>query len=205
MTLPDDSATASPRSGEAALLKRIREGDLDAFQRLVRPYETRIYRTILRMVRDRDRADDLYQEAMLGAFENLHTFRGTSAFGSWLYRVAVNRALMEMRTSWRKMVISEHDLPEFRWNGMHDKSVHDWATSAEEPAERAELRVALKSALEDLPEVDRMIVWLKDAEGESHDVIASLTGLSVSATRTRLHRARLWLRAQLAEHAGGAK
>jgi RNA polymerase sigma-70 factor (ECF subfamily) len=86
--------------------------------------------------------------------------------------------------------------------GMHARPIRDWAESAENPARRAELRAALEAALGGLPELDRAVVWLKDAEGQSHEDIAAATGLTVPATRSRLHRARLWLRSQLAQHVG---
>ncbi len=88
-------------------------------------------------------------------------------------------------------------MPQFNWMGWHAQPVHDWAESADAPADRAELRAALMNALGALPAIDRAIVWMKDAEGLAYEEIAALIGLSVLATRTRLHRAHLRLRARL--------
>jgi len=191
-----------PSPEEAVLVARVRQGDLPAFEELIQPYERRVYRGILRITRDPTEAADVYQEALLAAFEKLDGFRGDAAFGSWLYRIAVNCAFMRRRAPAHTRVISEEDLPKFNWMGMHAQPVRDWAESAEAPVRRAELRAALQTALDTLPELDRAIVWLKDGEGQSHEDIAAATGLTVSATRSRLHRARLWLRAQLAPYGG---
>lgn len=186
-------------------MARVRAGDLSAFEALIRPYENRVYRAALRITRDPATAADVYQDALLAAFERLESFRGDAAFGSWLHRIAMNCALMRRRAPAHTRVVPEDDLPRFSWMGMHAQPVRDWAESAEAPAERAELRRALAAALDALPEVDRAIVWLKDAEGLAHEDIAAATGLSVSATRSRLHRARLALRTQLSRHAGGER
>ncbi|MFQ5664801.1 MAG: RNA polymerase sigma factor [Candidatus Binatia bacterium] len=188
---------------EAALVARVLDGDSPAFEELIRPYEGRVYQVVLKILRNSADAADVYQEAMLSAFEKLASFRGTAAFGTWLHRIAVNCALMRRRSAARNPVTLEEDIPQFNWMGMHAQPGQDWTESAEAPARRAELRTALTRALEGLPEVDRAIVWLKDAEGATHEDIAAATGLSVAATRTRLHRARLWLRAQLQRYAGG--
>ncbi|HWP67021.1 MAG TPA: sigma-70 family RNA polymerase sigma factor [Candidatus Limnocylindria bacterium] len=192
-----------PPVQEAALVARVRQGELSAFEELIRPYERRVYRGILRITRDPTEAADVYQETLLAAFEKFDAFRGEAAFGSWLHRIAVNCALMRHRARKHAPVVLEEDLPKFDWRGMHARPVEDWAESAEAPARRAQLRAALDAALDALPEVDRAIVWLKDAEGESHENIAAATGLTVSATRSRLHRARLLLRARLEKFAGG--
>jgi RNA polymerase sigma-70 factor (ECF subfamily) len=191
-----------PRDEEAALVSRVRQGDLAAFEELIRPYEGRVYGAILRVTHDRTEAADVYQDALLSAFEKLDGFRGDAAFGSWLHRIAVNYALMRLRAPAHTRVVSEEDLPRFNWMGMHARPVRNWAESAEAPAHRTELRAALRTALAALPELDRAIVWLKEAEGESHEEIAAATGLTVPATRTRLHRARLALRAKLAQYVG---
>lgn len=189
---------------EAVLVAKVRDGDSAAFEDLIRPYEGRIYRLVLRITRNPDDAADAYQEALVAAFEKLDGFRGNAAFGTWLHRIAVNCALMRRRAVSRNPVTLEEDLPHFNWMGMHARPVRDWTESAEAPAQRAELRAALARALDGLPDVDRAIVWMKDAEGLSHEEIAEATGMTVVAARTRLHRARLWLRAKLQAHAGDA-
>lgn len=183
----------------------MRQGDLPAFEELLRPYQGRVYQTVLRVVRNAADAADIYQEAVLAAFEKIEGFSGEAAFGTWLHRIAVNRALMHRRSSSRDPVVLEEDLPSFNWMGMHRQPVSTWAESPEVLAERTQLRRLLADALDELPHVERAIVWLKDAEGLTHQEISEATGLSVPATRSRLHRARLWIRARLENVARGSQ
>lgn len=194
---------AAVRRDEAELVAKVRSGDGAAFEDLVRPYDGRVYQTVLRIVQNSAEAADVYQETLLAAFEKLASFEAKSAFGTWLYRIAVNYALMHRRATARAPVVLEDDLPKFNWLGMHVRPVADFAESAEDPVQRSELRRALSDALALLPEVDRAVVWLKDAEGLSHEEIAVATGLTVSATRSRLHRSRIWLRGRLEGFVGG--
>lgn len=189
----------TPDRDETAPVARARNGDPSAFEDLVRPYAGRVYQTALRITRNAAEAADVYRDTFLAAFEKLDAFRGTAAFGAWLCRIAANGALMRWRAAAHSGVVAEEDLPHFNWMGIQAQRVHEWAESAEAPAQRAELRAALSNALQALPEIDRTMVWLKDAEGLSCEEIASATGLTVSATRSHLHRARLWLRARLAQ------
>ncbi len=196
---------AALRRDEAELVAKVRNGDIAAFEDLVKPYEGRVYQAVLRIVQNAAEAADVHQEALLAAFEKLASFEARAAFGTWLYRIAVNCALMHRRAAARAPVMIEEDLPKFNWLGMHARPVADFTESAENPAQRSQLRRALSDALALLPEVDRAVVWLKDAEGLSHEEIAVATGLTVSATRSRLHRARMWLRERLERFAGGQR
>lgn len=200
---PAADAAAAERN-EAALVAKALRGDGPAFEALLRPYERRTYCIVLRIAGNPADAADAYQDAVLAAFENIGRFRQGAAFGTWLYRIAVNCALMRRRTATRHPLIPDEDVPQFNWMGMHAQPVHDWTESAGALAERAELRVSLTSALGTLPAIDRAIVWMKDAEGLSHEEIAAATSLSVLATRTRLHRARLRLRTRLTAHLDGS-
>jgi len=187
---------------EAALVARALGGESAAFEDLLRPYEARVYHVVRRITRNHADAADVYQEAVLRAFEKLSDYKQEAAFGTWLHRIAVNCALMRLRSSSRSPLVLEDDAVKFNWMGMHTQPVQNWAESAEAPAERAEMRAALSEALEGLSDVDRAIVLMKDAEGLSHEEIAAATGLSPGAARTRLHRARLSLRARLEERFG---
>lgn len=188
---------------EAALIARIRAGDRPAFEELVRPYEGRVYQAVLRVTRNPADAADVYQDAMLAAFEKIEDFRGDSAFKSWLFRIAMNFALMQRRSENRSPVVPEEEVPGFNWMGGFAKPVRHWASTTEEAAHHGELRMALAAAMDELPALERTIVWLKDVEGLSHADIAVATGSTVLAIRTRLHRARLRLRERLADRFGG--
>jgi RNA polymerase sigma-70 factor (ECF subfamily) len=187
---------------ERALIARIRGGDRAAFETLVRPYQGRLYQTILRITRNRADAADLYQDAMLRAYERLDDFRGDASFKSWLFRIAVNGALMHWRARRRRPFLAEDDVPRFNWMGGFARPVVNWASSAEETAHRAQLRTVLTEAMDRLPDLDRTIVWLKDVEGLSHAEIAAATGSTALAVRSRLHRARLRLREWIGDRFG---
>ena len=189
---------------EAGLIARVRQGDLPAFEELLRPFEGRVYQTVLRIVRSAADAADVYQDAVLAAFEKIEDFAGAAGFGTWLHKIAVNRALMHVRSRSRDPVVSEEDLPSFNWMGMHKRPVSAWAESTEVLAQRSQLRSMLRDALNELPHLERTIVWLKDAEGLTHQEIAEATGLSVLATRSRLHRARLVMRSRFEKLLGGS-
>jgi RNA polymerase sigma-70 factor (ECF subfamily) len=190
---------------EGGLIARVRAGDGGAFEDLIRPHEGRVYQTVLRITRNPTDAADVYQNAMLAAFDKLAAFRGDAAFGTWLHQIAVNAALMHRRAARQSPVVLEEDLPSFNWMGGYTQRVHDWSESAEDQVYRAELRRALSDALESLPDLERTIVWLKDVAGLSHDEIATATESTVLAVRTRLHRARLRLRERLARQFRGTQ
>lgn len=187
-----------PNGEDRALVARAREGEAAAFEDLIRPHAGRIYQTVLRITRNPADAADVYQEAMLAAYEKMGEFRGEAAFKSWLFRIAVNCALMHRRAEKRNPVMASEDIPLFNWMGGHAEPVRSFASSSEDAAQHSELRALLSEALNELPEVDRTIVWLKDVEGLSHADIAAATESTVLAVRSRLHRARLRLRQWLA-------
>ncbi len=190
---------------EASLIAAVRDGEVSAFEDLIRPYEGRVYQTVLRITRNEADAADVYQDAIMKAFEKLDGFRGEAAFGTWLYQIAVNMALMHRRSSKRSPIVAEEDLPRFNWKGVFAQPVQDWSESAEDTADRAQLRRYLTEALDSLPDIDRTAVWLKDVLGLSHKEVAEVTDSTVIAVRSRVHRARLRLREQLAGIFGGER
>jgi len=187
---------------EAALIAAVRAGETSAFEELIQPHEGRVYQTVLRIMRNEADAADVYQNAIMRAFEKLDGFRGDAAFGTWLYQIAVNAALMHRRSAGRSPVVSEEDLPSFNWMGGYARPVQDWGESPEDQAYRSQLREGLLDELDALPDIDRTVVWSKDALGLSHQEIAAATDSTVLAVRTRLHRARLRLRERLSRRFG---
>lgn len=185
------------KSVATPLTERVRNGDSPAFEELIYPYEGRVYQAILRITRNAADAADIYQDTMLTAYERIDQLRGEASFPGWLFRIAVNRALMHRRSARRQPTIAEDDLPRFDWMGRAADRPKNWASSAEDAAGRAELRQLLSEALEALTDIDRSVVWLKDVEGLTHAEIAAATDSTVLAIRTRLHRSRLRLRAWL--------
>lgn len=166
---------------DSELVRRSRAGDLAAFEDLYRRHVDKVFGLCLRMVADRARAEDLTQEAFVRAWRKLASFRGRSAFGTWLHRLTVNVVLGELRSSRRR----EQPLA---------------ATPAESGAvtqPQADHGIDLERAIASLPQQARTIFVLFDVEGYRHREIAAMTGLSEGTSKAHLHRARKLLREAL--------
>jgi RNA polymerase sigma-70 factor (ECF subfamily) len=184
----------TPEPTEAELLDRARSGDIAAFEELSGAYADRLFMLLLRLLGDPDEAMDVAQEVMLRAWLGITRFRGRSSYFTWLYRIAVNEANRALdRRSRRPAGVSigarELDLP---------------ASPAQEPARAAEsneLRQALREALMQLPPQLRTAIVLRDAEGLSTEESAEIAGVSQAAFKSRLHQARLRVRAAIGDTA----
>jgi RNA polymerase sigma-70 factor (ECF subfamily) len=186
---------------DRALLAQAQEGDIAAFEALVDRHKDRVYGLAFRMTRSEADAAEIAQETFLSAYQHLKDFRGDAAFGSWVHRIAANHALMRLRH--RKVVDAAHEeltQPEFNERGSYvEYPTNDWSRRADEKALDAELRKAIQEATDRLPEEYRRVFLLKDVEGLSYEQIAEITGDSVPAIKSRLHRARLALRTAIDE------
>jgi RNA polymerase sigma-70 factor (ECF subfamily) len=204
--LTPDAATGTlrpPMSDAAledrALLDRAQEGDMDAFESLVERHRDRIYGLALRMTRSEADAAEIVQDTFLAAYQNLKAFRGEAAFGSWVHRIAANNALMRLRHQ-RVVEAATDELrgPEFNERGsLEEYPEVDWSRRADEKVLDEELGRAIRQATDSLPEGYREVFLLKDVEGMSYEEIAEMMGISVSAVKSRLHRARLALREEI--------
>jgi RNA polymerase sigma-70 factor (ECF subfamily) len=180
------------------LVERARRRDVQAFEELVAKYRSKVYGLALRMMQDASDAEEVLQETFLSAWQNLPTFRGESAFGSWLYRVCANFCLMRLRR--KKVEATEAESqplpgPKFDGDGtLLSIPSYDWSRGTEEKALDHELRVAIERATARLPDEHRTVFLLKDIEGLSYEEIAEAMGTTVPAVKSRLHRARLALR-----------
>ena len=177
-------------------LTRAREGDLGAFEELVRAYQADVYRFAYHLTRDRATAEDVTQEAFVNAWRRLDTFRGGS-FRSWLFTIAANRARDDLRRAARRPQVSldaARDDPEHA-----DLDPPDRGPTPEAAAEQAELREALESALRALPPDWREVVVLSDIHGLDYAEIAAATGVALGTVKSRLSRARARLREVIAE------
>ncbi len=169
-----------------ALVRRAAAGDVAAFEQLYRQHVGRLYGTILRLVgRDRARAEELTQEAFVRAWQKLASFRHESAFSTWLHRLGVNTALMDLRAR--------------RDDETTDDAALATAAGGAVPfcaGERADLERAVAA----LPPRARAVLVLHDVEGFKHEEIAAELGMAVGSSKAQLHRARGLLRRAL----GGA-
>ena len=181
---------------DAELLARAAQGDLGAFEVLVARHRDHVYALALRMTRSEADAAEITQDTFLAAYQHLKSFRGDAAFRSWLHRIAANNALMRLRH--RRVAASvEEEIrgPELEERGERPASAPgDWSRQADQQALDAELRGAIQAAIDKLPEPYREVVILKDFDDRSYEEIAEITGDSVAAIKSRLHRARLALR-----------
>lgn len=193
---------SSPLENE--LLGSAQRGDISAFEGLVERHRDRVYGLALRMLSSPEDAAEVTQDAFLAAYRNLGEFRGEAQFGSWVYRIAANQALMRLR---HRRVVSKveeplEDLqvqgPTFNERGSLMDEVIPWAgRGTEEEVLDAELRSAIEQAASSLGDEYREVFVLRDLEGMSYGEIAELTRASVPAIKSRLHRARLALRAAI--------
>ena len=184
-------------SEDSELLLKAQAGDVATFEGLVERHRGRVYGLALRMLNSSDDAAEVLQESFISAYRNLPNFRGDAQFGSWVYRIAANHALMRLRH--RKVVSqieSPLDEPTFNDRGSLVDEVSDFK-DAEGEAMDNELRRAIEEASDRLGPEYREVFVLKDLEGMSYEEIAEITGATVPAIKSRLHRARLSLRAAI--------
>lgn len=162
-------------------------------------YGGRAYRLAIGITRNAADAEEVVQDALWSVIRRIDTFRGDAAFGSWFYRIVANAACQRLRRDvQRRTEISlEEVLPSFHGDSRR-APIDDWSERLDDPALRSDLRSALSAAIEDLPPEYRTVVVLRDVEGLSVAEVAQSVGITVANAKTRVHRARLFLRKRLA-------
>lgn len=196
----DRVVTISGDASDESLAERAASGSHDAFDLLVVRFHSRIHRLAWRLVGPDD-AQDVVQETFLAAFRSITTFRGESTFGTWLYRIATNAALMHRRTRSRHPTESlESFLPDFETDGSHRGTPASLqiAARADELLDRRLLRDRAVAVIDRLPDGSRSAFVLHDLEQLSTSEVARILNIEPSAVRQRVHRARLILRGLLA-------
>jgi len=176
------------------VVRACQRGEAGALDALVRATYADVYALAYRLVRDRDEAADVTQEVFVRVMRSVVGFRGESAFGTWLHRVTVNTSLTALRKRSRRALPGREP---FGMPGEESVGVADADAGPEERAERAELLARAEAAVAALPESSRTIVVLRDVEGLSTAEVAAATGLTETAVKVRLFRARERLRASL--------
>jgi RNA polymerase sigma-70 factor, ECF subfamily len=183
---------------ESALVTAAKAGDYDAFEQLVNRYEHKIYRLGLNITGNAEDAEDVLQETFLKAFENLPRFREDSRFYTWIVRIGVNQALMKLRKRRTDRSVSL-DEPIEDGGEVIPRDFADWKPDPEELLGRTETREIMERAIQNLPVSFRTVFQLRDVEGLSTEETAEMLGLTISAVKARLFRARLRLREELAK------
>jgi RNA polymerase sigma-70 factor, ECF subfamily len=170
-------------------------------EQVFRDYAPRIYNLARRMLGNDADAEDVTQEVLLRLMSKLDTFRGESAFPTWLHRVTVNAALGHRRKRAVRQSHEVHDpLDSVFENGNYARPVRQWSVRPEQRALDQETHDLIEKAIADLPEIYRDVYVLADVEGLPNAEIGDLLQLSVPAVKSRLHRARLLMRNALAPH-----
>jgi RNA polymerase sigma-70 factor, ECF subfamily len=183
------------------LVDALRRCEPTATECLVTRYGERAYRLAARITGNEPDAEEVVQDAFWTVVRKIDSFRGESAFGSWLYRIVANAAYQKLRgrQSRRHDISLEEVLPLFDESGRHVGPVADWSPRVDDPGTQIELRMALTAAIGELPAAYRIVLVLRDVEGRSNGEIADALGLNVGVVKTRLHRARLFLRKRLGD------
>lgn len=180
---------------EEYFIDRAKEGDRKALTFLVRKYEKTIYNFSFKICRDRDKAENTMQETFLSMVKSFHQFDSKSKLSTWLYRIVVNNCLMEARKNKRYQYVDvETDDSLF-----DEKYIADWNSLPIKNLETKELRQILDNAISNLAPEYRIVFTLRDVEQLSTEETAKLTELSVPAVKSRLHRARAYLRKELSK------
>jgi RNA polymerase sigma-70 factor (ECF subfamily) len=175
----------------------------EAFEEIVRRYTDKIYRLALRITRDHHSAEEVVQEVFLTLLNRIDTFRGESRFSSWLYRVTANASYMRLRAEKKyESVVSLEDYVPYDEDGTLKGRIKakDWSEKPDETLLSKEAMEIIEKAVNELPEPYRVVFHLRDIEGFSNDEVSEILGLSVPALKSRLHRARLFLRDRLSDY-----
>jgi RNA polymerase sigma-70 factor (ECF subfamily) len=189
---------------EQELIRRVREGDKDAFYGLVRPYARAIFVAARSVLNNDADAEEAAQEAVLKAFMHIEEFRGESKFSTWLVQITINEARMKRRKEHRELYESLDESTADEQGDYWPKDFADWREIPLEALERKQLREAISKALASLEPKYRQVLVLRDIQQFSGAETAEALGLSEEAVRTRLHRARLRMRDALAPGFDGA-
>ncbi len=189
----------SVTDSERALLERIHVGDKSACAECIEQHSPAVYRLAVRMMRNEAEAEDVMQETFLNAFKGIDSFRGHSSLGTWLYRIAYNTALMRLRRAQPDVV--SVDEPALADEGVElPTQLFDWCCLPEHDFETNESRGELEKAIRELPEKLKAVFVMRELEGLSTEETAEALEVSVEVVKTRLHRARLWLRERLSSY-----
>jgi len=200
---PIESAPRERRTDrDHDLLDALRRREPTAAEYLVSRFGERAYRLASGITGNGQDAEEVVQDAFWTVVRKIDSFRGESAFGSWLYRIVANAAYQKLRgrQSRQHDISLDEILPRFDERGCHAAPVADWSAGTADPSTQAELRTALTAAIDELPAAYRAVLVLRDVEGRSTVEIAETLGLSLAVVKTRAHRARLVLRNRLGEY-----
>jgi len=187
---------------ETDVVRKAKKGDKEAFAELVTNYNERIYNLALRILRNREDAEDVLQETFLTVLQKLDTFDGRSNFFTWIYRIATNASLMKLRK--KRLVFAE--LPENPDLGpRHEKQIMvDWSQDPSFNIQNKEIKTIIDTAINQLSEIYRTVFILRDIEQLSIKETSKILNISEENVKIRLRRARMFLRDKISEYYEGS-
>lgn len=182
---------------EKQLVELAKAGDRKALATLVKNHEQTVYNFSFKICRDRDKAENIMQETFLSMVKHLNQFDGNSRLSTWLYRIVSNHCLMQARKEKNRYFVSLNDNDDEDSELYTDKYIADWSRIPDSVTENNELKSVLDNAIQKLAPDYRMVFLLRDVEGLSTEETAQATELSIPAVKSRLHRARAFLRKEI--------
>ncbi len=192
---------------DAQLLAKAKSGDQKAFAQLVRQYEQMVYSFSFKVCRDKEQAEETLQDTFVNVFRKLHQFDGKAKFSTWLYSIVTNNCMMKRRKTKLEQAsvsVDEPTMPHHEHASDGEEktgnAIQDWRSTPIEEVMNKELRERLDEAILKLPLDYRLVFLLRDVEGQSAEETAKIMKLTVPAVKSRLRRARVFLREQLNEY-----
>jgi RNA polymerase sigma-70 factor, ECF subfamily len=186
---------------EEALVRDFQGGDLEAYDKIADIYQKKIYGLSFNLTRNQMDAQDVTQEVLLTLFRKIHTFQGKSAFSSWVYRITLNASYMKLRSKKKEPNVSIDELmPSFNGAGFQQEKIQDWSENTESLLFTNETRDVISKAIDLLPQKEKVVFLLRDVEGLSTEKAGEILNLTIPAVKSRLHRARLFLRKKLSSY-----
>jgi RNA polymerase sigma-70 factor (ECF subfamily) len=192
---------------EIGLIRKAKDGDERAFAKLVKEYESLVYSFAYKVCRDREKAEETWQDTFVNVYRKLDQFDNKSKFSTWLYSIVANNCLMKNRKSKLEQASVTIDAPEgFSEDPILDEHGHAiqtipaWKTTPIDTLMTKELRRLLDESIQKLPVDHRIVFILRDVEGQSAEEVAKILKLSIPAVKSRLRRARVFLREQLNDY-----
>lgn len=195
------NAVVSDRDLDWALVQRVQNGEVSAFNQLVQKYRQSLFSIIYNMTGNREDATDIAQEAFIKAFQSIKQFRGQASFYTWIYRIAVNSSITFIKRAKKQRFINYETIDET----LVSSDILEYFTAktkTEKGALLKELQEKLNEALQKLSPKHRIVVILHEVEGMNHKEIADITKTSEGTVRSRLHYAKKMLQAYLQEYIG---
>jgi RNA polymerase sigma-70 factor (ECF subfamily) len=198
----DSSTLLGEERAKAELLAALKSGEPGAYEQFVRTHVARVKTVVLRYLRNEEDANDAVQETFLSFFKAIQRFEGKAQLSTWIHRIAVNAALMKLRTLERKEEAALPDeldelLPKFVGFGAHAKPQRSFCEMPEDEIMRQETQSFVRRCIDMLPTMYRTALLLRDIEGYENEELAKHLGITVNAAKIRVHRARQALRTLL--------